>query len=269
MSVKKILRMGLLMLISLPAVAMGQITDFKAYTYENGEGEKLNYRMLKPADYDSSKSYPMVLFLHGAGERGSDNFSQLKWGVHHFADPGFREQYPAFVVAPQVPEGEYWSWLDLDRDSTSSSFVAPMRETPTRPMQLTIELLDRLQEEYAIDADRLYVTGLSMGGFGTFALIERFPGKFAAAVPICGGGDAARAFLLKEMPMWVFHGTEDQAVDVRYSRTMVEAIQLAGGSPGYTEYPDAGHVEAWVQAYRDPTLYEWMFSKTKGKGDEE
>ncbi|WP_372636703.1 prolyl oligopeptidase family serine peptidase [Fodinibius sp.] len=265
MNVNKVLFPGLLLLISLPAVSMAQITDFKAHTYENGEGNELNYRMMKPADYDSSKSYPLVLFLHGAGERGSDNFSQLKWGVHHFADPGFRKQYPAFVVAPQVPEGEYWSWLDLDSDSISSSFVAPMRETPTEPMQLTIELLERLQEEYAVDADRLYVTGLSMGGFGTFALIERFPGKFAAAVPICGGGDAARAFLLKEMPIWVFHGTEDQAVDVRYSRTMVEAIQLAGGSPGYTEYPDAGHVEAWVQAYRDPTLYEWMFSKSKEK----
>lgn len=100
-----------------------------------------------------------------------------------------------------------------------------------------------------------------MGGFGTFDLIERFPRKFAAAVPICGGGDITRAFLLKDMPIWVFHGAKDEVVDVRYSRSMVDAIQLAGGSPGFTEYPDAGHVKAWVQAYNNPRLFEWLFSK--------
>lgn len=263
MSFKKLLFLSLL--IGFPVFAMAQITDFKAHTYEDDSENELNYRMLKPVDYDSSKSYPLVLFLHGAGERGDDNFSQLKWGAQHFADPDFREKYPAFVVAPQVPEGDFWSWLNLDEDSTS--YIAPMRETPTEPMRLTIELLEKLQEEYAVDADRLYVTGLSMGGFGTFSLIERFPEKFAAAVPICGGGDAARAFLLKEMPIWVFHGTEDQVVDVRYSRTMVDAIQMAGGSPGFTEYPDAGHVEAWVKAYKDEELYKWMFSKTNGDED--
>src|SRR5690625_4670779 len=262
MKLKELLFLGLL--IGLPALADAQFTDFSAHTYTDGKGGELNYRMLEPVDYDSTKSYPLVLFLHGAGERGDDNFNQLKWGVYHFSDPVFREKYPAFVVAPQVPEGDFWSTLDLDRDSTS--FIMPMREKPTEPMRLTIELLEKLQEEYGIDGNRLYVTGLSMGGFGTFDLIERFPGKFAAAVPICGGGDAARAFLLKEMPIWVFHGAKDQVVDARYSRTMVDAIQMAGGSPGFTEYPDAGHVEAWVQAYRDPALYEWMLSKKKEEG---
>lgn len=259
MKVKKIVLLGLM--IGLPVISMAQLTDFKAQVYQDSSGNELNYRLLMPADYDSSKSYPLVLFLHGAGERGNDNYSQLKWGVHHFADPTFREKYPAFVVAPQVPEDDFWSTLDLNRDTTS--FITPMRETPTEPMRLTIELVEQLRKEYAVDSSRLYVTGLSMGGFGTFDLIERFPGKFAAAVPICGGGDAARAFLLKEMPIWVFHGAQDQVVDVRYSRTIVDAIQMAGGSPGFTEYPDAGHVEAWVQAYRDPALYEWLFSKTK------
>ncbi|SMO63541.1 prolyl oligopeptidase family serine peptidase [Fodinibius sediminis] len=250
----------LLLLAALPLGAMAQITDFKPHTYRDAGGKELKYRMLEPADYDSTGLYPLVLFLHGAGERGSDNFSQLKWGVHHFADPRFREKYPAFVVAPQVPEDSFWSTLSLNRDS--SSYIMPMRQHPTEPMRLTIELLEQLQQKYAIDADRLYVTGLSMGGFGTFDLIERFPSKFAAAVPICGGGDAARAFLLKEMPIWVFHGAQDQVVDVEYSRTVVDAIQNAGGHPGFTEYPDAGHVGAWVQAYGNPQLYEWMFGKT-------
>lgn len=249
----------ILLFMSIPLFTVAQITDFKAHTFEGTNGNELNYRMLEPVDYDSSKSYPLVLFLHGAGERGSDNFSQLKWGAAHFADPGMRQQYPAFVVAPQAPEDSWWSNFESNDDSTS--FSASLKGNPSEPMQLTMELLDELQEEYAIDANRLYVTGLSMGGFGTFDLIEREPNKFAAAVPICGGGDVTRAFLLKDMPIWIFHGSQDEVVDVRHSREMVDAIRLAGGSPGYTEYPDAGHVGAWVKAYKDEELYKWLFSK--------
>src|SRR5699024_11612972 len=121
------------LLIGLPAIAGAQFTDFAAHTYTGDEGGELNYRMLEPVDYDSTKSYPLVLFLHGAGERGDDNFSQLKWGVHHFADPGFREKYPAFVVAPQVPEGNFWSTLELVRASTS--FIMSIRYPSTEPMR--------------------------------------------------------------------------------------------------------------------------------------
>ena len=214
---------------------------------------------MKPVNYDSTKSYPLVLFLHGSGERGNDNFSQLKWGVSHFAEPKFRERYPAFVVAPQMPKQQLWSRLISSRDTTT--FTATMGVNPTEPMRLTIELLEQLQDRFAVDSNRLYVTGISMGGFGTFDLIQRFPNTFAAAVPICGGGDLTRAFMLTDMPLWVFHGSEDQIVDPGFSRSMVEAIRLAGGSPGYTEYPDEGHVGAWVQAYRNPHLYEWLFSQ--------
>ncbi len=203
--------------------------------------------------------------LHGAGERGNDNYSQLKWGVPHFAEPKFRERYPAFVVAPQMQEEQVWSQLITSRDTTA--FTASMGEKPTKPMRLTIELLEQLQDKYSVDANRLYVTGISMGGFGAFDLIQRFPNKFAAAVPVCGGGDLTRAFMLKDMPIWAFHGTEDQVVDPGFSRSIIEAIRLAGGSPGYTEYPDEGHIGAWVQAYRNPHLYEWMFSKQLNSED--
>src|SRR5699024_6776325 len=249
----------LIVLFCLPFAVSGQITDFKAHSYEDSLGKTLNYRLLKPAHYDSTQSYPLVLFLHGAGERGSDNFSQLKWGAAHFADPEMREKYPAFVLAPQVPEGEVWSSLPSAEEP--SVFSAEVPEQPTRVMQLTIELLEKLSHKYNVDSPRLYVTGLSMGGFGTFDLIERYPRKFAAAVPICGGGNLSRAFLLKDQPLWVFHGAQDQAVDVQYSRAMVDAIQLAGGHPGFTEYPDAGHIGTWVKTYRNPELYKWMFSK--------
>lgn len=240
-------------------ILKGQVTDFEPKTFADSTGQQLQYRILKPANYDSTKSYPLVLFLHGAGERGNDNFSQLKWGVSHFADPKFRERYPAFIVAPQMQEEEVWSQLITSRDTTS--FTASMGETPTEPMRLTIELLEKLQDEYSVDSNRLYVTGISMGGFGTFDLIQRFPNKFAAAVPVCGGGDLTRAFMLTDMPIWVFHGTNDEVVHPGFSRAMVEAIRIAGGSPGYTEYPDEGHIGAWVQAYSNSHLYEWMFSK--------
>src|SRR5699024_652110 len=193
----------------------------------------------------STKSYPLVLFLHGAGERGNDNFSQLKWGAVHFADPGMREKYPAFVLAPQVPEGEVWSSLPSAEEP--AVFSAEMPEQLTEVMQRTIELFEKLSQKYSVDNRRLSVIGLSMGGFGTFDLIERYPHKFAAAVPTCGGGNLSRAFLLKDMPLWVFHGVQDGAVDVQYSRAIVDAIQLAGGDPGFTEYPDTGHTGAWVK----------------------
>lgn len=246
-------------------IANAQITDFEPVTFTDSTEQELQYRILKPVNYDSTKSYPLVLFLHGAGERGNDNYSQLKWGVSHFADPKFRERYPAFVIAPQMEEGEVWSRLITSRDTTT--FSGSMSQTPTEPMRLTIELLEKLQNKYSIDSNRLYVTGISMGGFGTFDLIQRFPNKFAAAVPVCGGGDLSRAFMLTDIPLWVFHGTEDDVVHPKFSRSMVEAIRIAGGSPGYTEYPGEGHIGAWVQAYRNPHLYEWMFSKDLSSDD--
>lgn len=241
------------------SLVQAQMTDFEPKTFTDSLGQELQYRILKPAQYDTTENYPLVLFLHGAGERGSDNYSQLKWGVSHLAEPKMREKYPAFIVAPQVPEGEYWSTLTAINDTTS--YNQPMSEEPNTPMKLTIQLLEKLQKEFSIDQNRLYVTGISMGGFGTFDLIQRHANKFAAAVPICGGGDLTRAFMLTDIPIWVFHGTKDQVVDPEFSRSMVEAIRIAGGSPGYTEYPDEGHIGAWVQAYRNPHLYEWMFSK--------
>jgi len=256
------LRSGLftLLIFIIPNVINAQITDFEAETFQDSAGNELNYRILKPADYDTSKTYPLVLFLHGASERGSDNVSQLKWGVSHFADPKFREKYPAFVVAPQVPEGETWGGLPK-RDPGSATYSMPLRDDPTQPMKLTISLLDSLEQRYAIDVSRIYVTGLSMGGFGTFDLIQRMPNKFAAAVPICGGGDTSKAFLLKDVPLWIFHGSKDEVVSPEFSRSMVSGIRIAGGSPGYTEYPDQGHIGAWVQAYSNSHLYKWMFNQ--------
>lgn len=250
-----------LLLFSLSEISIAQFTDFEAESYKDDKGNELYYRILKPVEYDSSKSYPLVLFLHGAGERGSDNYSQLKWGVSHFAEPKFREKYPAFIVAPQVPEGE--TWADLPSGDETEKYTLPLQQEPTQPMQLTLDLLNSLQQNYNINSNRLYVTGISMGGFGTFDIIQRNPDKFAAAVPICGGGDISNAFLIKDLPIWVFHGAQDEVVSPEYSRSIVSAMQIAGGSPGFTEYPDEGHIGAWIEAYSNPHLYEWLFSKER------
>ncbi|HKK47289.1 MAG TPA: prolyl oligopeptidase family serine peptidase [Balneolaceae bacterium] len=251
------------LLSGLVSNSTAQITDFKAKTYTYSIGNKLHYRLLKPANYDSLKSYPLVLFLHGAGERGNDNFSQLKWGVYRFAEPQLRDKYPAFVVAPQVPKGQSWAGIRLQQDSTTYNHL--LRTEPTQPMRLTMELLQKLQDQFSIDAGRLYVTGYSMGGFGTFDIIERNPREFAAAAPISGGGDITRAFLFKDFPIWIFHGAQDKIVSPQYSQSMVSAIKIAGGTPGFTLYPDKGHIGAWVEAYNDPNLYKWLFSQDRDK----
>ena len=139
-----------------------------------------------------------------------------------------------------------------------------MKSKPTTPMSLLIELIEKVEKEFPIDPDRIYVTGLSMGGYGTWDLIARFPDKFAAAIPICGGGDPQTAMRTKHIPQWAFHGALDEVVSPQNSRVMVKALQDAGARPGYTEYPDVQH-DSWVYAYREPHLLPWLFDQHLGK----
>ncbi|MSR59167.1 MAG: phospholipase [Planctomycetaceae bacterium] len=233
---------------------------FERRVFENAEGKKLNYRLLTPVDLDksddkASKKYPLVLFLHGAGERGDDNEVQLIHGMNDFANDVNRAKFPCFVVAPQCPQDSAWA-----------SFRRPAGAgpaEPSSPLQLTIELLESLAREFpAIDSRRLYVTGLSMGGFGTWDLIARLPEKFAAAAPICGGGDEQQASKVARIPLWVFHGDQDGAVKVDLSRNMVAAIKKAGGRPLYTEYVGVGH-DSWTATYKDPLFMTWLFAQER------
>ena len=230
---------------------------YEARVFRDGE-ETLPYRLLVPAGYDPVESYPLVLFLHGAGERGEDNSAQLKHVVSIFTTPENREQYPAFVVVPQCPAGVWWSEVDLSWEAQRFS------PEPSRPLALVRKLLDALEEEYSIDADRRYVMGLSMGGFGTWDALARWPDHFAAGVPICGGADLATAEKIAGIPVWVFHGARDPVVPVRLSRTMVEALRAAGGEPRYTEYPEAGH-DSWTPASQEPELLPWLFAQRRGE----
>jgi predicted peptidase len=232
-------------------IAMGQKQplSFQKLLYI-ANSDTLPYGLREPLKITPNEKYPLVIFLHGAGERGKDNEKQVKH-IQIMFNHNTLNKYPSFVLAPQCPEKQMWS------DIASGKLSA----TPTRPMQLFIDLLEEILRDYPIDPKRIYITGVSMGGFGTWDLLARFPQRFAAAVPICGGGDERTAEKIKHIPMWVFHGAEDEVVSPKHSRRMVTAIQNAGGSPGYTEYPGIKH-NSWTTAYKEPHLMPWLFRQT-------
>ena len=197
--------------------------SYETRTFENADG-RLPYRILKPAAFDAAKKYPLVILLHGAGERGDDNKAQLKWGGSLFSDAKTQKNYPAFVLVPQCPNGKKW----VEIDWSSPAPVAPADAGSTQKVLLAV--IEAMQKEFPIDADRLYLTGLSMGGFGTWDLIARYPEKWAAAAPICGGGDKTKAAAAKGVPTWVFHGSADEVVKPIRSQELVEVLKAAGAS---------------------------------------
>jgi predicted peptidase len=223
-------------------------------TFTDKDGKTLQYRLLKPDNYDAKEKYPLVLFLHGAGERGKDNERQLIHGVTEFAKEENRKKHPCFLLAPQCPTGSGWS-------DFMSKKKTPSKEQ-SEPGKLAVELVEAIQKEFSIDPKRLYITGLSMGGYGTWDIITRHPDMFAAAVPICGGGDSAQMEKIAKMPIWVFHGGKDPVVRPERSRELVEAIKKAGGEAKYTEYPDVGH-NSWVKAYQDADMMAWLFAQKR------
>ncbi len=229
---------------------------WEARLYRNDRGETLPYRLLRPKGYDPARAYPLVVFLHGMGERGSDNEAQLDNGVSElFARDVAMERFPAVVIAPQCPDGE-------DSNEYSWSNWRPGRPPITGPTRLVLEVVAALRTEFTIDSNRLYLGGLSMGGYGTWNVIQEYPDLFAAAFPICGGGDPKQASRIAKVPLWVFHGAKDETVPPQLSRDMVRAIQRAGGHPGYSEYPDVGH-DSWTCAFEEPRLLSWLFAQHK------
>jgi lysophospholipase L1-like esterase/poly(3-hydroxybutyrate) depolymerase len=231
---------------------------YEARTVTGADGATLGYRLLKPEPYDAAKKYPLVLLMHGAGERGTDNAAQLKYGSQLFLKPDARAKFPCFVMMPQCPPDQKWADIDWTSDNPKQP------EKVSAPMALALTALDGLQKEFSIDPDRLYVGGLSMGGYGTWDLITRFPDKWAAAVPICGGGDKAVAAKAKAVPIWAFHGTEDSAVKVARTREMIEGIKAAGANPLYSEYPYVAH-DSWTPAFGEPELLPWLFAQKRGQ----
>lgn len=237
---------------------------FEKEIFVNQE-DTLPYNILKPEGYSISlqdgqekildeRTFPLVLFLHGAGERGIDNEKQIIHINKLFLDSANMSNYPAFVIAPQCPENKRW----VEVDWSAKSHIIPLE--PSWAMKNVMKLIDSLIELYPIDTTRIYVTGVSMGGYGTWDIISRDPEKFAAAIPICGGADENMAAKIKNIPVWVFHGSNDKVVPVSRARNMVNAIRQAGGHPKYTEYKGVGH-GSWVKAYKEKDLLRWLFDQ--------
>lgn len=249
-------------LMTLSASLSAQdVSLFEAKIYEASDGHALPYRILWPENYEPDQEYPLVLFLHGAGERGNDNQAQLKHGVRRFLEPKAREQHPCIVIAPQCAEGDYWSVVARDEASNPYRLVFDYNLPITASLQAAMELVREVIRREGVDKDRVYLTGLSMGGMGTFEAVYRFPKLFAAAAPVCGGGqpEAYRKQHAK-VPFWIFHGDEDPVVDVALSRAMHQRLQALGADVTYSEYPGVKH-NSWDNAYAEPELLEWMFSK--------
>jgi predicted peptidase len=234
-----------------------QSSRFRSLKYGNDKGDSLNYRLLVP-DADTMRRYPLVIFLHGSGERGNDNEAQLKWGVMNFATDQNMMLHPAIVIAPQCPEKLGWSNFSRGATPADTRLLA----SPSKPMELLIELIHQIIKTMPVDSNRIYITGLSMGGFGTYDAIERYPDLFAAAVPVCGGGDPSKVSSIKHIPIWIFQGSEDPAVSPSYALVMLQALTKEGIHPGFTLYPEVGHF-AWLGAYIDPLMMEWLFRQHK------
>lgn len=226
---------------------------------EAGRTVEFRYRLLRPgpAAAAASRTFPLVLFLHGAGERGGDNEKQLAYLPTWLAEEPAQRRHPCFVLAPQCRADRRWA--DADWSASTSS---PQRPQPTPDLAAAVAALDDVMKAEAVDPQRIYLTGLSMGGYGAWDLAARMPERFAALVPICGGGDESTAARLASLPIWCFHGAADAVVPVARSRSMVAAVKAAGGSPTYTEFAGVGH-DSWTPAYRDPATLDWLFRQTR------
>lgn len=229
------------------------------------KGDTLPYRILFPQNFDPTKKYPLILVLHGAGERGNNNESQLLYGTKLFLKDTIREKYAAIVIYPQCPANGWWADNKFEEDSVThkTKFVFLVGAPPTKPMKSLLGLIDQFLAKPYVNKHQVYIGGLSMGGMGTFEIIGRKPGVFAAAFAICGGDNTNNAKkYAKKVPLWIFHGQKDSVVPYAHSEAIVAAIKDAGGDPKYTLYPNDDH-NSWDDAFREPLLIPWLFSHTK------
>lgn len=230
----------------------------KPYAYTNEFGEVLICQLWAPQFLVPEKKYPLILFLHGSGECGIDNERQTRAGLPSLLKQLVLQPEPVIVLAPQCQTGNWWvKNLAMQPDYHAA-------KEPTASLDIALELCRHLVQAKQADPDRLYITGLSLGGFGAWDAIQRDPSFFAAAVPICGGGDPHFARALKALPIRVFHGSDDKNVHPDCSRRMVRAIESVGGNISYTEYEHGAHV-IWDQAYSDKDLIPWLLKQTRVK----
>ena len=243
-----------LALVSVPLAGAASDTaagDFVARQFQSGAGVQLPYRLHIPDSAERGQELPLVLYLHGSGGSGTDNGKQISGGnvlgTHVWTGPAVRQRQPAFVLAPQIPEHATWH-----------SFT----DEPSPYAATLVDLLEELRTELRIDTHRIYVVGQSLGGYGVWDLIARYPDLFAAAVPLCGGGDTTRILSARDVAVWAFHGAKDATIPASRSREMVAALQTVSSLVRYTEYPDVAH-DVWTRAFRERELPDWMFAQRR------
>lgn len=263
MNYKKLIFCAILVVLFSGVKAQDK-TNYKKEVFTQNN-DTLLYRVMYPKNFSVKKQYPVVLFLHGAGERGNDNEKQLTHGSSLLSNSKNRRKFPAIVIFPQCPENEYWANVSIDRSIKPLDIVFQYEKEPTKPLRLVMLLLDDLLRKSFVKKDQIYLMGLSMGGMGTFELAYRRPNVFAAAIPICGGGNPkyAKEFA-GNVPLWAFHGALDNVVNPNYTLEMVSAILKEGGTPKLTIYDDANH-NSWDSAFAEPNLLPWLFSKKRIK----
>lgn len=218
----------------------GEVTGFLNQTVTM-VGEERRYVLYKPWEYDPGESWPFIVFLHGAGERGSDGLKPSDVGIGK-AIRNYANRFPALVAMPQCPAESWWD----------------------KAFGVVDAVMEAVLTSYPIDEDRIYLTGLSMGGYGSWWYGAKHPERFAALLPICGGGQPEDAEELAKTPIWAVHGEDDSVVSPSESRRMVEAVREAGGNVKYTELTDTGH-DSWDPAYSDPDIVQWLFKQKRNR----
>lgn len=235
-------------------------TNYEKELFISSKGDSLLYRLLRPTKVDDGKKYPLILFLHGAGERGNDNQKQLTHGAQMFLNPVNQEKYPAYVLMPQCPIKDYWAYTE--RPKSFVPLEMPLNPTISPLFQTVKELLDKYINSKEIDKKRVYIIGLSMGGMGTYDLVARFPEVFAAAIPICGTVNPNRLKAAKKVHFRIFHGDADSVVPVEGSREAYKALKSVGAKVEYIEFPSCNH-GSWVPAFNSPDFLKWLFKQKK------
>ena len=245
------------------SISFGQEYDkYKKQLFTVGK-DTLKYRILYPRNFSEHKKYPVILFLHGAGERGNDNKTQLVHGGDLFLKKDIREKFPSIVIFPQVPKDDYWANVEVERDVHPFKLDFHQQGAPTRSLSLAMKLMDSITSKKFVNKNKIYVAGLSMGGMGTYEILSRKPNMFAAAIAICGAADSS--IVKKYQPnldIWIFHGLKDDIVNPKYAMTMARVINSYGGNAKLSLYPNDNH-NSWDSALAEPNLLPWLFSKSK------
>ncbi len=255
----------LLLILMLPLLSTAQRLDlFEKKLYISTKGDTLPYRILYPENFSPQKKYPVVFVLHGAGERGRNNESQLVYGASLFAESTNMAKYPAIVIFPQCPPESYWSSVNITtNDGGKRIFTFDYENPPTVAMTSLMELVDQTLSFRYVNKKQVYVMGLSMGGMGTFEIVYRMPKLFAAAVPICGGGDTRQAGKMTRPEWRIYHGAVDDIVPPKHSEDMYNALITHKKAKATLKIYEGVNHGSWHNVFSEPDLLSWLFSKKK------